>query len=101
MKINNAQALALTQALLAEKCVGVDHEGNEYGDRKNAHFLDALKVARPDLPDTFELYPHMKLPTNATEDGAPAWAHRAHEARKKLAEILRAYADGLEADDPA
>ena len=94
MNISNGQALAILRALYAEECMGGDTEGNEYGKQRNAHFLDALRVAYPSLPTVYEIAPHYSVPIESRNEQQKRFI----TARRNLANIFRSLAQAIEDD---
>lgn len=96
MSPTKAQALALVSALFATECRGVDAEGNEYSQERNAHFLDSMRVLYPNLPSQYELLVVIKIPDGARpEDYRRGQAAKQTEKRAIFADILREIASAV------
>jgi len=97
MQITKDQAIALLDSLFAVRLVGVDADGNEYGDERNAHFLDSLRVLFPHIPFGFQLTERIVIPEGVK---LPDYRHdkacKQKERRKLFGDILREIADKLE-----
>ena len=98
--MTNPQAVALIQALFSEKIVGVDADGNQYGNPRNAHFLDALRVSFPGLPSIHAMAVSIVIPEGATpEDYRHKQLTDRAAARRKFSDILMDIAMAITADE--
>jgi len=97
MTIREDQSIELVRALFSQQVVGSDAEGNEYGPERNAHFLAALRVMYPGLPQAYYLLQSIVIPPGANpEDYRHKQLADRKEKRKAFAEILRDIATAFE-----
>ena len=100
MTIRQDQAVALIRALYSIQIAGTDSDGNIYGPERNAHFLDAVRVMYPGLPEEYDLFRMVVLPPSPRPDDHQVQKLKDRQARrKKFSAVLRDIAEAFEADD--
>jgi len=95
--MSKPQAEALLRALFDEQVVGLDADGNTYGNERNTHFLTAFRAVIPEIPGSIYLLrtepvvPEGAGPEDYKHILLAAWK----ENRRQFCQALHEFADAL------